>query len=217
MANAKITMAHPPSLQALYDLRNQLDHWRKEAMANDYSESLNLSFHKASLTLLQPFILRPNPDFQIIVDCTQVSGQICQSYKRLHQGEDTGLFLQEIHDILVAGIALVYCAWLNPKAVNPFVVSSDLGACSTVLFLVSTRRKSAKKFRDAFEAITAKAMEHISKSKQTGSVEPVLQEKVDIQPEHLDTLGQGQWLGEDDILRQEPIHTLKYDLHHSLT
>jgi hypothetical protein len=79
-----------------------------------------------------------------------------------------GMFLLEVHDILLAGITLIWCARLRPDILNPYIVSTDLGAASTVLFLVATRWVSAKKYRDAFECLVAKTMEYITAHQANG-------------------------------------------------
>jgi hypothetical protein len=117
-----------------------------------------LEYYKALLILLQPFVIRPKRQQEDVRLCAETVGAICQLYKRIHQKEPAGFFLLELHDVLVAGITLIYCLWLDQPNLDTFSIMNDLGACSTVLFLIAERWQSAKRYRDAFEALVKATM-----------------------------------------------------------
>jgi hypothetical protein len=132
-------------------IRTDLDTWRNGCPLDN--DMLQLEYHKALLLLLQPFLTDLNRSPDLLRDCTQAAGAVCQAYKRIHQRRPAGFFLLELHDVLVAGITLIYSLWTNQNNNESFAVLRDLGACSTVLFLIAERWESAKRYRDAFEAL----------------------------------------------------------------
>lgn len=142
-----------PSSASINTIRGELDTWR--AACPPQNDMLQLEYHKAVLLLFQPFLTDPNRDRQTLGECTRAAGAVCQTYKRIHQRRPAGFFLLELHDVLVAGITLIYSLWVDPiqAGSDSFAVLKDLGACSTVLFLIAERWESAKRYRDAFEAL----------------------------------------------------------------
>lgn len=202
----------PPSAEAIAGLRLELERWSAAAQAEGPSEPLTLEYFKALRILLQPTVMQPRPSRRDVLDCARAAGQVCQSYKRLHQGEGMGMNLLDLHDLLVAGIQVVFCAWLDPRAANPYALSADLGACSTVLFLCTTRWASARAFRDAFENLTAKTIEHLQRSfdsqQQAAAAAPTPppadKEPIGLYPDQVDVLAAaGGWGGgvDDDLWR----------------
>lgn len=140
-----------PSNNSVTAIRAELDHWLHACAAQH--DTLHLEYHKATLLLLQPFLTDPTRNAQTVAECTRAAGAVCQTYKRMHQRRPAGFFLLELHDVLVAGITLIYSLWIDQCGAASFGVLKDLGACSTVLFLIAERWESAKRYRDAFEAL----------------------------------------------------------------
>ena len=132
-------------------IRSDLDIWRASCTADN--DGLQLEYHKALLLLLQPFMTDLSRSADLLRECTQAAGAVCQTYKRIHQRKPAGFFLLELHDVLVAGITLIYSLWTDQSQGDSFAALRDLGACSTVLFLIAERWESAKRYRDAFEAL----------------------------------------------------------------
>jgi hypothetical protein len=132
-------------------VRAELDAWHQICPADN--DTLQLEYHKALLLLLQPSLTKPDRSATALSECTTAAGAVCQLYKRIHQRQPAGFFLLELHDVLVAGITLIYSLWSDQAGNNRFTVLKDLGACSTVLFLIAERWESAKRYRDAFEAL----------------------------------------------------------------
>lgn len=149
-------------------IQAELDIWRNACPSQH--DTLQLEYHKATLLLLQPFLTAPNRDAQTFGDCTRAAGAVCQTYKRIHQRRPAGFFLLELHDVLVAGITLIYSLWNDQYNNDSFAVLKDLGACSTVLFLIAERWESAKRYRDAFEALVNATSACLSKRNVVSSV-----------------------------------------------
>lgn len=118
-----------------------------------------LQYFKTILLLLLPFLpsLAPNhPDFQL---CVYASGQVCQLYKRLHdQQEYISYSLLALHANFVAGLTMVYCFSMDKSIFNSRF-SSDIRACSTVLYIIAARWPAARKVRSAFESLVSATIE----------------------------------------------------------
>lgn len=125
---------------------------------------LLLEFHKARRSLLQPLMTEGRPldnDGQSAVDYAAVadaSGQICQSYRRLHRLAPVPFSLRDLHAIFVAGFTLIYAICSAPALYTEAgsTCARDLGACSTLLYVITEQWASAKKYRDAFEVVAEK-------------------------------------------------------------
>ncbi|WWD17585.1 hypothetical protein CI109_102026 [Kwoniella shandongensis] len=172
--NSRITEFNPPSLNHLNNTRAALDHWRsaihpQQLNSHHPEHALLLEYHKALHLLVQPFLAVPQRSSSHISTCATAAGSICQAYKTIHQSESAGFFLLDLHDILVAGVTLIYCLWLNEPSIDSFTLLHDIGACSTVLFLISERWASAKRYRDAFEALVKAAVAYRQRMNQTNS------------------------------------------------
>jgi hypothetical protein len=146
-------------------IRSDLDEWRASCPADN--DGLQLEYHKALLLLLQPFMTDLSRSSDLLRECTQAAGAVCQTYKRIHQRRPAGFFLLELHDVLVAGITLIYSLWTDQSQSESFATLRDLGACSTVLFLIAERWESAKRYRDAFEALVNATTACLSKRSTT--------------------------------------------------
>ena len=84
--------------------------------------------------------------------CAKVSGQICRTHRRLHRLVAQPFSLLDLHSVFVAGFTMVYCVWVDPTLYDADL-AADFGACSTVLYAIAEGWASAKKYRDAFEAV----------------------------------------------------------------
>ena len=155
-----------PSNNSVTAIRAELDQWLQSCPPQH--DTLQLEYHKALLLLLQPFLTDPARNTQTIAECTRAAGAVCQTYKRMHQRRPAGFFLLELHDVLVAGITLIYSLWIDQCGAASFAVLKDLGACSTVLFLIAERWESAKRYRDAFEALVNATTTCLSRRSTTG-------------------------------------------------
>ncbi|KIW17934.1 hypothetical protein PV08_05129 [Exophiala spinifera] len=154
-------------------LRQQLDDWRDQIpvavpSANDYDDLPNyyvkpnyyvLQYHKAMLLVLLPCLPRlpvTHPDFRL---CIASAGQVGQLYKSLHDHQSSLSYsLIALHATFVAGLTLIYC-FLADKTIFDLHFSSDIRACSTVLYVISERWSAARKIRDAFERMISNTVE----------------------------------------------------------
>ncbi|KAI6818699.1 hypothetical protein KC332_g9096 [Hortaea werneckii] len=135
---------------------------RQRSIDVERSELL-LEHHKAKRTLLQALMIEGRGHFPFskvhFLACANASGQICQLYRRLHRLRSTPFTLRDLHAVFVAGFTLVYCIFSYPE-VPPAESASDLGACSTVLYVITEQWPGAKRYRDAFEMVTEKLREY---------------------------------------------------------
>ncbi|KAK5701361.1 hypothetical protein LTR17_022644 [Elasticomyces elasticus] len=134
----------------------QLEHWRstipkdakshvdRESVAFDGYDYYMVFYYKCHRLLLYPLISRPHPDGRYLKACAKVCGGVAQSYKRLHQTLSVGYSLMALQTVFMAGLTLVYCAWLSPEDIFNSSVSNDV---------ITERWPAARKYRDAFETV----------------------------------------------------------------
>ncbi|KAL6241909.1 hypothetical protein RBB50_011154 [Rhinocladiella similis] len=157
-------------------LRQLLDDWKDQIpqavpSANDHDDLPNyyekpsyyiLQYHKAMLLVLLPRLPRlssMHPDFRL---CIESAGQVGQLYKSLHDHQSSLSYsLIALHATFVAGLTLIYC-FIADKTVFDLQFSSDIRACSTVLYVISERWSAARKVRDAFERMISNTVEKAS-------------------------------------------------------
>jgi hypothetical protein len=127
---------------------------------------LLLEYHKARRSLLQPLMTEGHEVFPFdtadYIACADASGQICQLYRRLHRLSPVPFSLRDLHAVFVAGFTLIYCVCTCPSIYSA-QRAIDVGACSTVLYVITEQWSSAKKYRDAFETVAEKMMESARK------------------------------------------------------
>lgn len=73
----------------------------------------------------------------------------------------------------LAGLTLVYCIWLSPDDIFDMTTSNGIHDCSVVLFVIAERVALAKKYRNAFEAIRQRVIDHIAQTPRPGHREAV--------------------------------------------
>lgn len=69
-----------------------------------------------------------------------------------------------LHSVFVTGLTLIYCTWLSPKQVFGLKSSNDLNACSIVLYIITERWPTARKYRDVFENLKQTVLESIEEN-----------------------------------------------------
>ncbi|KAH8893645.1 hypothetical protein GQ53DRAFT_745106 [Thozetella sp. PMI_491] len=123
---------------------------------------LLLEYYKARRSLLQPLMTDGRDHYPFdksdYIACADASGQICQLHRRLHRLSPIPFSLRDLHAVFVAGFTLIYCICSCPEIYSASR-ASDIGACSTVLYVITEQWPSAKKYRDAFELVAEKMME----------------------------------------------------------
>lgn len=154
-----------PSLRPKMDLLYlELEQWKESALLRFTGPDLDypmLHYNRAVRLLIQPFLpLLPitDPYYHI---CLRAAGEICQSHKRLHQTIEYGHSFLAVQTVFMAGITLLYALWTQTEQVWSVRMSNDIGACSTVLFVMGERAAWVKKYRDAFELLVNAAMEKL--------------------------------------------------------
>ena len=168
---------YQPSTEHLETTQTALDQWLRQVSSMPSGEpkarfrdlELRLDYHKACHLLLQPFITSSKHcSSDRLAQLAKSAGAICQGYKDLHLNSPVAFSLLDLHDVLVAGTSLLYCFSTDSTHIDSLMASADLGACSTVLFLIAEKWNSAKRYRDAFEALCRTTMAH--KSCQTTGI-----------------------------------------------
>ena len=136
---------------------------------------LLLEFHKARRSLLQPLMTEGRHQYPFDLDdyaaCADASGQICQLYRKLHRLSPIPFTLRDLHAVFVAGFTLIYCVCTCPDIYSAERVS-DVGACSTVLYVITEQWASARKYRDAFEIVAEKMMDSAKRYRKGTIVVP---------------------------------------------
>ncbi len=59
------------------------------------------------------------------------------------------------------GLTLVYCIWISPDDIYDLTTSSGIHDCSIMLFVIAERVPSTKKYRNTFEVVRQKVIQHI--------------------------------------------------------
>lgn len=162
----KSTPQRPPSNsseeQDTTSLNDMHLHQSHDRPVDVEKSELLLEYHKARRSLLQPLMTESRHNYPFepadYAACAEASGQICQLYRRLHRLSPVPFTLRDLHAVFVAGFTLIYCVCTCPAIYSAERVS-DVGACSTVLYVITEQWSSAKKYRDAFETIAEKMMD----------------------------------------------------------
>lgn len=156
-------------------LRKLLDDWknqipeiipngsdREEQSPNSYGspDYHILHYHRVMLLLLLPNLTKlspTHPDFHL---CVSSAGQVAQLYKKLHDHQNTISYsLIALHATFVAGLTLIFCFLASARTIFTPQFSSNIRACSTVLYIISERWPAARKVRDAFERMVSLTVE----------------------------------------------------------
>jgi hypothetical protein len=164
--------------------RELLDEWKAQiptavpVMADQERASPNsyvdrryhtLHYHGVMLLLLLPNLTGMSPtdaDFEL---CVSSAGQVVQLYKQLHDHQEMLSYsLIALHATFVAGLTLIYCFLASERAIFNPQFSSDVRACSTVLYVISERWSAARKVRDAFERMVSLTVERGERGETNG-------------------------------------------------
>lgn len=151
-----------------------LEEWKISATSRFSGSDLDypiLHYNRAVRLLIQPFLpLLPITDPYYYI-CLRVSGDICQTHKRLHQTLEYGHSFLAVQTVFMAGITLLYALWTHTDQLWSVKMSNDIRACSTVLFVMGERASWVKKYRDAFELLVNAAMEKLQGNETVGMAE----------------------------------------------
>ncbi|RDW80915.1 hypothetical protein BP5796_05613 [Coleophoma crateriformis] len=117
-----------------------------------------LHYYKSIRLLYLPRINSFESSPQEFQRCIDAAGQICQLQKQIHHTQTVAWSLLGLHATYLAGLTLIYGFYLS-RSIFDFKFSSDIRACSTVLYIIAERWPAAAKYRDAFEELVANLIE----------------------------------------------------------
>lgn len=145
------------------DFFSRLEQWRSEIPreASSYTphgttpydgvEFYTIHYHRCVRFLLYPRLTTPSPNMHYLRLCAQACTGVISDYRRLHQIFPVGFSALSIQSVFLAGLTLIYCAWLAPP--NFLTTEPALGDCQLLLYVIAERYPSAKKYRDIFERL----------------------------------------------------------------
>jgi hypothetical protein len=152
-------------------LRAELEDWKDhiwdvippasedEVIPYNMSEYHLIQYYKGTLLLLLPFLpslTSMDPDFRL---CAFAAGRVCQLYKLLHDKQQYMSYsLLALHASFVAGLVMVYCFSMD-RSIFDGKFSSDIRACSTVLYVIAERWPATRKVKNAFESLVSATIE----------------------------------------------------------
>ena len=97
--------------------------------------------------------------------CSSACAGIVRDYRRLHRAFALGFSALSIQTVFLAGLTLIYCAWLAPTGSVGTILNVDvpLTDCQILLYIITERYPSARKYRDVFERTKLAVMSLIAR------------------------------------------------------
>lgn len=132
--------------------------------------------------LLYPQLSRPQIDPRILKLCAEACGSVCQTYKRLHQIMQVGYSFVALQTVFLAGLNLIYCCWLSPGDIWSGKSSNDINACSVMLYVITERLPTARKYRDVFDAVREGVVDLMAEGEHQSPQKPITRLQDTIQP-----------------------------------
>ncbi|KAI1465821.1 fungal-specific transcription factor domain-containing protein [Daldinia caldariorum] len=126
-------------------------------------ELYTIHYYRCVRFLLYPQLAKIPVNMHYLQMCADSCIGIITDYRRLHHTFPIGFSALSIQSVFLAGLTLIYCAWLAP----PTFISVDgpLTDCQILLYIVTERYPSARKYRDVFERIKSAIMDIIAQGK----------------------------------------------------
>ncbi|KAI0117437.1 fungal-specific transcription factor domain-containing protein [Daldinia grandis] len=131
--------------------------------AYEGAELYTLHYYRCVRFLLYPQLAKTPVNMLYLKTCASACIGIITDYRRLHHAFPIGFSALSIQSVFLAGLTLIYCAWLAPP--NCISVEGSLTDCQILLYIVTERYPSARKYRDVFERIKSAIMGIISQGK----------------------------------------------------
>ncbi|KAJ9142369.1 Fungal-specific transcription factor domain-containing protein [Pleurostoma richardsiae] len=120
-----------------------------------------LHYHRIVRYLLYPMLGQTPMNKQWVRLCADACAGIISDYRALHHVFPVGFAALSIQSVFLAGLTLVYCAWLEP---DDFLnIEGPLTDCQILLYIITERYPSARKYRDIFERIKASILSIIQR------------------------------------------------------
>ncbi|KAI1773936.1 fungal-specific transcription factor domain-containing protein [Hypoxylon cercidicola] len=131
--------------------------------AYEGAELYTLHYHRCVRFLLYPQLAKNPVNLHYLKICAESCAGIIADYRRLHQAFPIGFSALSIQSVFLAGLTLIYCAWLAPP--NFLHVEDPLTGCQLLLYIVTERYPSARRYRDVFERIKSAVMGIVAQGK----------------------------------------------------
>ncbi|KAI1454265.1 fungal-specific transcription factor domain-containing protein [Annulohypoxylon moriforme] len=154
---------------------NRLNAWRdaipfetthyvhKQENPFEGAELYTLHYYRCVRFLLYPQLAKNPVNMHYLKLTADACIGIITDYRKLHQTFPIGFSALSIQSVFLAGLTLIYCAWLAPM--NFISVEGPLTDCQILLYIVTERYPSARKYRDVFERIKSSIMGIIAQGK----------------------------------------------------
>ncbi|KAI1802406.1 fungal-specific transcription factor domain-containing protein [Daldinia bambusicola] len=135
----------------------------RQEEAYEGAELYTIHYYRCVRFLLYPQLAKIPVNMHYLKMCADACIGIITDYRRLHQTFPIGFSALSIQSVFLAGLTLIYCAWLAPLI---FIsVDGPLTDCQILLYIVTERYPSARKYRDVFERIKSAIMGIIAQGK----------------------------------------------------
>ncbi|KAI1633042.1 fungal-specific transcription factor domain-containing protein [Biscogniauxia mediterranea] len=143
-----------------YDARHFV---HTQDVAYEGLEFYTIHYHRCVRFLLYPQLAENPVNMHYLRVCADSCAGVITDYRRLHHVFPVGFSALSIQSMFLAGLTLIYCAWLSP--VNFINVDGPLTDCQLLLYIVTERYPSARKYRDVFERIKTAVLSLIAQGK----------------------------------------------------
>jgi hypothetical protein len=140
-------------------------------MPFDGIEFYTIHYHRCVRFLLYPQLAENPVNMTYLKLCADACAGVTTDYRRLHHVFPVGFSALSIQSVFLAGtvtpplnvtrgptnlqkpsgLTLIYCAWLAPAGYLD--VNGPLTDCQILLYIITERYPSARKYRDIFERI----------------------------------------------------------------
>ncbi|KXJ96076.1 fungal-specific transcription factor domain-domain-containing protein [Microdochium bolleyi] len=184
----------------LNDFLDRLNHWRDTIPyeAQNYMhthdtafegiELYTIHYHRCVRFLLYPQLAENPVNMHYLKLCANACAGIISDYRRVHQVFPVGFSALSIQSVFMAGLTMLYCAWLAP--INYLNVDGPLTDCQLLLYIVTERYPSARKYRDVFERIKTTILTLIAQGKHEPRNPVTLDTHMQTE---FPTMANGQW------------------------
>ncbi|KAI5861689.1 fungal-specific transcription factor domain-containing protein [Durotheca rogersii] len=132
----------------------------RQESAYEGAELYTIHYYRCVRFLLYPQLAKSPVNMHYVKLCAEACMGVIADYRRLHHTFPVGFSALSIQSVFLAGLTLIYCAWLAPS--NFLSVEGPLTGCQILLYVVAERYPSARKYRDLFERIRSAIMTMIA-------------------------------------------------------
>ncbi|KAI2614671.1 fungal-specific transcription factor domain-containing protein [Hypoxylon fragiforme] len=126
-------------------------------------ELYTLHYYRCVRFLLYPQLAETPVNMHYLNICADACIGIISDYRKLHHLFPIGFSALSIQSVFLAGLTLIYCAWLTPQ--NSISIDGPLTDCQILLYIVAERYPSARKYRDVFERVKSAILNIIAQGK----------------------------------------------------